>query len=71
MGSGRPLTRAEVADLADRLRALLGQIDAGNLDATRAMRYRLEGAIAALDAALGRPSTLLGDLLGDLPGEPS
>jgi hypothetical protein len=42
---------------------LVGAIEAGDLDASTAVRYRLEGAVAALDAALGRPSTLLADLL--------
>jgi len=47
----RPLTRAELADLAERLRELLVQVEEGTLAASTAMRYRLEGAVAALDAA--------------------
>lgn len=50
----RPLTRAEVAALAADLRAILERIEAGDLDATTAMRYRLEGAIAVLDVIQGR-----------------
>jgi len=57
--TGRPLTRAEIVSLADQLRGLLAQLDARSLDASTATRYRIQGAVAALDAALGRPSTLL------------
>jgi len=63
---GGALTRGEVDTLADHFRSLLSMIEAGELDASTAMRYRLEGAIAALDVALGRPSSLLDDL-GNLP----
>jgi hypothetical protein len=60
----KPLARAELADLADRLRKLLDAIEAGALDASTVTRYRLEGAVGALDVALGRPSTLLDNLRG-------
>jgi len=63
----RPLTRPEVSALDDQLRAVLGAIDAGELDASSAARSRLEGAVAALDAVLGRPSSLLTDLPGPAP----
>jgi hypothetical protein len=52
----------ELADLAERLQALLVMVDAEQIDVTRAMRYRIEGAVAALDAALGRPSSLIDNL---------
>lgn len=55
----RPLTRAQTTAMADHLRSTLAAIDAGELTASTAMRYRLEGAVSALDAVLGRPSTLL------------
>jgi predicted transcriptional regulator len=48
------LTREQVASLADDLRSFLGRIEAGDLDATVAMRHRIEGAIAVLDVAQGR-----------------
>ena len=60
----RPLTRTEMTELAVRLRDLLGIVDAGELTATTGMTYRLQGAVAALDAALGRDSSLLGSLDG-------
>lgn len=59
----RPLTRAETVDLAARIGELLSTIAAGDLDATAATTYRLEGALAVLDVVAGRPSSLLGDLL--------
>lgn len=62
MTTSRPLSRAELSDLADRLRTMLAAIESGGLDATTAMRYRLEGALSALEMALGRPSSLLEDL---------
>jgi hypothetical protein len=52
----RPLTRAEVAELADRLRGLIDMIEAGEMSATTAMTYRLKGAVVALDAVLGSGS---------------
>jgi len=54
----RPLTRAEMLTLRSQLEAVLGAIDQGDLKASPATRYRLEGAITGLDAALGRPSSL-------------
>lgn len=50
----RPLTHSEVAALAMDLRAMLERIEAGELDATAAMRHRIEGAIAVLDVIQGR-----------------
>jgi len=55
----RPLSRAELRRLADQLSELLAKVVSGELDATAATRYRLEGALVALAAALGRPSGLL------------
>ena len=50
----RRLTTANVDALADDLRGLLAKIDADDLAATSATRYRIEGAIAALDVVAGR-----------------
>lgn len=63
----RPLTSSEVSALDDQLQAVLGAINAGELDASPAARSRLEGAVAALDAVLGRPTSLLTDLPGPAP----
>lgn len=50
----RPLTRAEVADMARRIRELLDDPDAG---LSVAARHRWEGALVGLEAAMGeRPS---------------
>ena len=50
----RPLTGSEVAALAADLRAMLERIEAGELDATAAMRHRIEGALAVLEVVQGR-----------------
>jgi hypothetical protein len=49
----RPLTRQEVSDLAGSLQALLDAIERDEMTAATAMTYRLEGAVAALEAVLG------------------
>jgi len=59
------MTGQQLADLADSLRALLARIDAGDLDSSAATRYRLEGAVVALDVVTGKASSeILGNLLG-------
>lgn len=58
----RPLSRAQTTALAEQLRRALVAIDAGELTASTATRYRLEGAVSALDAVLGVSSTLLDGL---------
>ena len=50
---------AAVSVLADHLRGLLAEVDAGHLAATPAERARIEGAIVALDAVLGRDPTAI------------
>jgi len=57
----RPLNRAEVTDLADRLRGFLDMIDEDKLSATTGMTYRLQGAVAALDAVLGTAAPVGGN----------
>lgn len=50
------LPRAEIASLAESIRLVLGD---GNADLSPARRARLEGALTALEVALGQPSSLL------------
>jgi hypothetical protein len=55
----RPLTRTETAELAGSIRDLLAMVQRDELDATAAMIYRLQGALAALETVLGERSGLL------------
>jgi hypothetical protein len=64
MVSMAALTRGEIGELADRLRGLIAMVDNGEMTASTAMRYRLEGAAVALEAVLGQDSSLL-DSFGD------
>ena len=58
----RALNRREIADLADRLRGLLDMIEADEMSATTGMMYRVQGAVVAIDAVLGRDASLLDSL---------
>lgn len=58
----RPLTRGEIAELTNRLQGLLAMVDEDELSTTTAMRYRLQGAVVALEAVLGRAPSLLASL---------
>ena len=49
----KALTRAQVQELAEDLRALLDKIEVSDLDATAGIRNRIEGAIAVLDVVQG------------------
>ena len=49
----RTLTRSELTQLAESLAAVLAAIRAEELDASTAMTYRIEGALVALQVALG------------------
>ncbi len=40
--------------LSSELRSMLDKIEAGDLEASTSMRYRIEGAVEMLDVALGR-----------------
>lgn len=51
-----PMRRAEIEKLAESVRALLSDPDAG---LNEHERRRWEGALAALEAALGQPSSLV------------
>jgi hypothetical protein len=53
------LTEAEIADLAAQLQGLKGQIESGEMTASIATRYRLEGAVVGLNAALGQIEDVL------------
>ena len=57
--SPRPLTHAEVGELADRIRHVLADPDAGLTEPTR---QRWQGALTALEAVLGEPSSLAEEL---------
>jgi len=50
----KALTRSEIRALTADLRAMLARIESGELDATTAMRYRLEGALAVIEVIQGR-----------------
>jgi hypothetical protein len=52
--------KAVAEAMADSIRRMLAAIEAGELTASTAMRYRLEGALAALETLLGEPSTVFG-----------
>ena len=64
--AARPLTRGEVTELAGRLHGLLDMIAVDELTATTGMTYRLQGAVVALDAVLGRDSSFRSDVLGHI-----
>jgi hypothetical protein len=49
----RPLTRVEIDSLVEELTRLLEEIGSGELEASSAMKHRIEGAIVALRVALG------------------
>ena len=59
------LTRKQITALATELRTMLDKIEAGDLDATISMRHRIQGAVTALDAVLGRSSRISFDLPPD------
>ena len=47
------LSPAQVGALASDLRSVLGRIEAGDLVATTPMKYRIEGAVVALEVVQG------------------
>jgi hypothetical protein len=57
----RRLTNEEIRKLAEALAGLLNRIRTGELVASTAMSYRLEGALTALQAVLGESSSLVDD----------
>ncbi len=58
----RPLNRREIAELADRLRGLMAMVDNGEMSASTATSYRMQGAVVALEAVLGRDESSLDPL---------
>ncbi len=54
---GLKLTDAQIERLAESLRETLAACESGELVASTQMIHRLEGAIAALESALGRLSS--------------
>ncbi len=58
-GEENRMRRAEIEQLAEGIAALLSKIEGGEMVATPAMRYRLEGALVALRAVLGDASDAL------------
>jgi hypothetical protein len=58
--TGRPLTKAETADLLRQLQRTLAVVAADELDASALTRARLEGAVAAVEVVLGERSTFDG-----------
>jgi transcription elongation GreA/GreB family factor len=62
------LTRKQITALAAELRTMLDKIEAGDLEATTSMRYRIEGAITALEVVLGKTSMDVFEELRDLGG---
>jgi hypothetical protein len=56
------VTGAEIEGLADSVRSVLWAADGGSLELSSATRHRLEGALTALEAVLGEPSSLLSAL---------
>lgn len=53
--------------LAAMLRGVLGEIDAGRMDASTVFRARIEGAVVALDVLLGADVTTVLDRLAGTP----
>jgi hypothetical protein len=49
----KPLNRRDITMIADKLLELKRQMDGGELEGTLSMRYRVEGAITALEFVLG------------------
>jgi hypothetical protein len=53
--------------LAAMLRGVLGEIDAGRLNASAVFRARIEGAVVALDVVLGADAATVLDRLAGTP----
>lgn len=49
----RALTKSEISSLAEEMRRLLSAIESGDLEASVAMRRRIEGALAVLRVVTG------------------
>jgi hypothetical protein len=49
----RALTKSEISSLAEEMRQLLSAIESGDLEASVAMRHRIEGALTVLQVVTG------------------
>ena len=63
--AAEPLQPDDVEQLSIMLRGLLKAIEDGEMTASTATRYRIEGAVVALGAVLGDLNDLRERLLGD------
>jgi hypothetical protein len=61
----RALTKIEISSLAEEMRRLLSAIESGDLEASVAMRYRLEGAITVLQVVTGESNRKGLDIVND------
>jgi len=59
----RALKRSEIEELARSLQGLLELVESGEMDASAAATYRLEGAVRVLDIVLGREAITADDQL--------
>lgn len=50
----KPLSRPEINGLVEDLIGMLAAIESGDLEGSAALRHRIEGAITALHAVLGK-----------------
>lgn len=63
------LNQAGIEALAASLHSMLDRIRADELTASTATRYRLEGALTALEVVLGTRASLIDALTGDAPAD--
>lgn len=61
----------DVVSVCDSLRGVLGEIDAGRMDASTVFRARIEGAVVALEVVLGADVATVLDRLARTPTPPS
>jgi len=61
----RALTKDEISSLAEEMRRLLSAIESGDLEASVAMRYRIEGAITVLQVVTGESNRKGFDIAND------
>lgn len=63
----RALSRSDIASLAESLAKLLAFVRSGEMDASVAMTYRIEGAVVALQAVLGADREAILERLANPP----
>lgn len=64
---GEQISIRDVVTMCDSLCAVLGEIDAGRMDASTVFRARIEGAVVALDVVLGADAATVLDRLSGSP----